>query len=133
MNKYKTLIEWYFKQRDNDRKLTTALETYLCTDSYAMVSWWPLRDAVYEYLSKELWDYWYDTFEQFYDNWYDWIADTQELVELWYYEPFGSFWEEWATSYRVHKEIDPKQAKSYKELKTFEQVFSYYYPWISDE
>ena len=124
----KILIDWYFKQSENDRQLTKALETYLCHDSYAMVSGWPIKDAVYSYLTAVLWDYWYDNLEPFYSNWYDRHANTQDLIDIWYFTPIGDARGNWSTAYKVNKEIDPKQAKSYKEYHTFEETFNLYYP-----
>jgi hypothetical protein len=121
-HQYIPLIKAYADQMENNRKLTTALETHLCHGSYASVADWPMMDGVYQYLCDCLCEKRRDIFFKIMHDWFDRTASESGLLEIWY-RISKSGWR-----HTVNKKIDPTKAKGYKRYDTYEEVMDLYYP-----
>lgn len=116
------LIDALFKYLDYQHNFAKAIQDF--TDGYVILNPTPLETSVYEMLDEKL-PYFYEIFSDFYNDGYDWVADTKELVEIGYYEETST-----EGTYKINKEKleEAKKLPSYRVFYTIEEVFDYYYP-----
>lgn len=121
------LIDALFKHHDYQHNFAKAIQDF--TDGYVILNPTPLEEAVYEMLNEKI-PYFYEIFSDFYNDGYDWVADTQELVEIGYYEETST-----KGKHKINKEKleEAKKLPSYRELWTAEEVFDHYFCDFLDE